>query len=141
MRRVDDCGGLVGVRRLVGGDLVLRTAGAAAGAADAAEEGRCEVTIIEEVLAEVHRARDKFPNWPNDPLHAAAIVAEECGELQRAVLTYMYEPWKWSTPDDVRDEAIQTAAMCIRFLTSYDKYVWNQSTQHGQANGAEGGAQ
>ena len=99
------------------------------------------MNIIEEILAEVHRARDKFPNWPNDPLHAAAIVAEECGELQRAVLTYMYEPWKWSTPDDVRDEAIQTAAMCVRFLTSYDKYVWNQSTQHGQANGAEGGAQ
>ena len=99
------------------------------------------MTLIEEVLAEVRRARDKFPQWPNDPLHAAAIVAEECGELQRAVLTHMYEPWKLSTPEDVRDEAIQTAAMCLRFLTSFDKYVWDQSKQHNQANGAEGGAQ
>ena len=36
------------------------------------------IALIEEELI---RARDKFPKWPVDPIHAAAIVSEEAGEL------------------------------------------------------------
>jgi len=86
---------------------------------------------IDEVQAEVARARGKFPDWPTDPVHAAAIVAEECGELQQAVLQVVYEPHK-STSVNVRIEAIQTAAMCLRFLASLDRYEWWRAAQHTQ---------
>lgn len=38
------------------------------------------------VMDEVRRATQKFPTWPNDPLHAVAILGEEFGELTKAVL-------------------------------------------------------
>lgn len=85
---------------------------------------------IADVVAELHRAVAKFPEWPIDPLHAAAIVGEEAGEFTRAVLQCMYEPDK-AEPDDVRTEACQTAAMCIRFLLAMDDghYTWIRARQ------------
>jgi hypothetical protein len=70
---------------------------------------------IRDVRGELRRAERKFPGFPIDPLHALAIVQEEVGETQKAVLQACYEPHK-STPDEVRDEAIQMAAMALRFL-------------------------
>lgn len=99
-----------------------------------------ESAIVADFLSEVNRARSMFPRWPTDPIHAAALVAEECGELQQAVLEAVYEPAKLSWPN-VRVEAIHTAAMCIRFLSSLDKYVWLPSRQHkqdGAANAEKG---
>ena len=72
-----------------------------------------------EVDAELLRALGKFPLWPTDPLHAAQIINEEVGELNSAILQCVYEPDK-STPEDVRAEAIQVAAMSIRFLMSLE---------------------
>ena len=72
-----------------------------------------EAEIIESVLSELHRAESVHPNWPNDPIHAAAIVAEVSGELIRATLNQSYEN---GDPDEVKLEAIQTAAMAIRLL-------------------------
>ena len=83
------------------------------------------------VLAEVQRAMRKFPRWPTDPIHAAAVIAEECGELQKAVLEAVYEPHKGSRPN-IRAEAVQTAAMCLRFLASLDVYEWHRADQHQQ---------
>jgi NTP pyrophosphatase (non-canonical NTP hydrolase) len=54
-----------------------------------------------------------FPIWPTDPLHAVAILNEEVGELNQAILQTIYEPEK-SDKYDVRDEAIQAGAMVIR---------------------------
>lgn len=90
--------------------------------------------IYADIRAEVARARGKFPKWPNDPVHAAAIIAEECGELQQAILENLYEPHKGGTGAQVRAEAIQTAAMCVRFLASMDAraYRWVESEQHKQ---------
>lgn len=89
-------------------------------------------TEIDAILDELRRAVAKFPTWPTDPLHALAVLGEEFGETTKAVLQAVYEPHK-STPADVRAEAIQTAAMAIRFLISLDAYRWAPGPQHHQA--------
>lgn len=86
-----------------------------------------------ETLREIERAVAKFPTWPTDPLHALAVLGEEFGELTKAVLQSVYEPHK-STPHDVREEAIQTAAMAIRFLVSLGRYDYAPGDQHKQVN-------
>jgi hypothetical protein len=104
---------------------------------------RAPIEPLDEVVTEINRAVKKFPRWPTDPIHAAAVVAEECGELQKAVLEAVYEPHKGSRKN-IRNEAIQTAAMCIRFLDSFDAYEWFHSIQHDQVarfNALEGGVQ
>lgn len=84
---------------------------------------------VEEVLMELEKATRKFPTWPTDPLHAVAILGEEFGELTKAVLQSTYEPYKVSY-DDVRNEALQTAAMALRFLMSLEKYEYLPCQQH-----------
>ncbi|MCC6603065.1 MAG: hypothetical protein IT327_07640 [Anaerolineae bacterium] len=96
-----------------------------------------QTEIIEEVMAELNRARAKFPTWPDDPIHAAAVVAEESGELAKAVLQACYEQEKnehyfQDQLTEVRREAIQTAAMAIRFLVSMDQYTFEAGRQHRQ---------
>lgn len=71
--------------------------------------------ILAAILAELAVAESKFPDWPTDWIHAAAIVAEEAGELTRACLQLTYEDEKVSW-HEVEKEAIQTAEMAIRFL-------------------------
>ena len=69
--------------------------------------------ILTDVLSELERAKAKFPQWPTDPIHAAAIVSEESGELIRAVVMHTYE----GGPErDCYKEAVQTACVALRFL-------------------------
>jgi hypothetical protein len=84
--------------------------------------------IIEAILKELNIAENKFPDWPTDWIHAAAIVAEEAGELTRASLQLTYEDHKISW-HDAEKEAIQTAAMAIRFLKNSAKCRPNPSFQ------------
>jgi hypothetical protein len=91
--------------------------------------------ILAPVLAELERATAKFPTWPTDPLHAVCVLGEEFGELQKAVLQHTYEPHK-SNRNDVREEAIQTAAMALRFLLSIDNYEFDRCPQHSQTDTA-----
>jgi NTP pyrophosphatase (non-canonical NTP hydrolase) len=86
---------------------------------------------MELIEAELTRAVEKFPDWPTDPLHAVAILGEEFGELTKAVLETTYEPHK-SSILDVHKEAIQTAAMALRFVASLNAYVYNRSHWHSQ---------
>lgn len=86
---------------------------------------------FEQIQIEVERAMRKFPDWPTDPLHALAVLGEEYGELTKALLQYTYEPHKTSS-EEVRIEAIQTAAMALRFVMSLEKYSFKQSYQHQQ---------
>lgn len=69
------------------------------------------------VRDEVFRAINKHPNWPCTAIYAAAIVAEESGELIKAACEYEKEGKEF---DPVIKEAIQTAATCIRLLMHKD---------------------
>ena len=71
------------------------------------------MTAIQAIEAEVRRATAKHSRWPTDPIHAAAIVGEEAGELVKASLDCVYHG---EDPADMDTEAIQTAATCLRFL-------------------------
>lgn len=82
-------------------------------------------------VGEVVRATTKFPTWPTDPLHALAVLQEEVGELTKEVVQLTYEPHK-SSLAAVRVEAIQTAAMALRFLMSLDRYTFLAGQQHSQ---------
>lgn len=83
------------------------------------------------VQEEMMKALAKFPTWPTDPLHALAVLGEEYGELNKAMLQLVYEPHKTS-PEEVKKEAIQTAAMALRLLWSIERYQYHGSHQHEQ---------
>jgi hypothetical protein len=88
--------------------------------------------VLDEAAAEVEAATRKFPTWPTDPLHALAVLGEEFGELNKAMLQLVYEPHK-SSHEDVRKEAIQTAAMALRLAMSLPAYAYEPSAQHRQS--------
>jgi len=91
--------------------------------------------VMQEVQAELARATKKFPTWPTDPLHALAVLGEEFGELTKDMLQLTYEPHKTSR-ENVRKEAIQTAAMALRLAMSLPVYDYAPAPQHSQAPGA-----
>lgn len=69
--------------------------------------------IINDILDEVDRAEKKHPNWPDNPYKGMAIIGEELGEANQALLQSDDEG---GTVDDVRKELIETAATCIRMI-------------------------
>ena len=77
---------------------------------------------ISEIVTELDRAESKFPDWPTDPIHALAIVGEEYGETLKELVQLTYEPGRsdWET---VRKEAVQLAAMTLRFYKHLDTYT------------------
>jgi len=89
--------------------------------------------VVAEIVAEVERATKKFPTWPTDPLHAVAVLGEEFGELTKAALQLCYEPHK-NSAEEVRTEAMQTAAMSLRFAMSLDRYEYRPGEQHSQSD-------
>ena len=74
----------------------------------------------------IKRAEKKFPEFPTDPIHAAAIVAEELGELMKATLQITYDDYAW---ENAYDEAVETGAMALRFLTMLPYMVKRPSPQ------------
>ena len=89
------------------------------------------VGVLSEITEELINAVVKFPEYPTDPLHALAILGEEYGELNKAVLQSTYEPHKTNL-EEVKMEAIQTAAMAIRFILSLEEFNYEKSIQHKQ---------
>lgn len=87
---------------------------------------------INEVKGEVYKATTKFPTWPTDGLHAVSVLGEEYGELVKEVLQMTYEPHK-TDKDKIRTEAVQAAAMAVRFLMSLDEYTYGAGVQHSQS--------
>lgn len=85
---------------------------------------------IDLVLKELEKAEAKSPQWPTHPLHALSVLGEEFGELVRATRMMTYEPHRVSL-EELDTEAIQTAAMALRFLFSLKqgKYVFAPATQ------------
>jgi NTP pyrophosphatase (non-canonical NTP hydrolase) len=92
------------------------------------------MSVEQLVQAELARAVAKFPTWPTDPLHALAVLGEEFGELTKAMLQHTYEPHKGVTAEDIRDEAIQTAAMALRLAMSLPCYQYRKAPQHSQGS-------
>jgi NTP pyrophosphatase (non-canonical NTP hydrolase) len=75
--------------------------------------------VIDDVFMELRKAEKKHPGWPNSLFEAYTIIAEEVGELAQAILQEKYEK---GTKNRIKEEAIQSAAMCLRFLLNlYDK--------------------
>lgn len=70
------------------------------------------------IFNELRRAEEKWPNWPAAGFEALAIVTEELGELAQAMLQYKHEG---GDPERIRQEAIQVAAMGIRFALNLPK--------------------
>lgn len=68
------------------------------------------------IKIEMDMAVRKHPDWPEDIIHAAAILAEESGELLKACLDLVYFG---GTGRNVRDEAISVATMAERFLLNF----------------------
>lgn len=67
------------------------------------------------ILAEYRRAKDLHPLWPDDIIHAVAIMCEESGEAIQAAINLQYEN---GNIEDVEKELIETAAMCLRCLVN-----------------------
>ena len=44
---------------------------------------------LAQIFSEVERAEKLHPDWPTSPIHQAAIVTEEAGELLQASLNTM----------------------------------------------------
>lgn len=85
----------------------------------AIEQGSALDIVKGHVLEALNRAEAKFPDWPDDPIHAAAIVQEESGELGRAAVQAYYEG---GTRAALVKEAEHTAAMALRFLLGINVY-------------------
>lgn len=75
--------------------------------------------VIDRIFEELRKAEEKHPGWPMDPVHAAAILAEEAGELVQAALDYTYQG---GSEKQMELEAAQCGAMAIRFLTMIGVY-------------------
>lgn len=78
------------------------------------------------VLESLIKAKTKFPEWPIDPVHAAAIVVEEAGELQQAALQYCYED---GGIEQIKKEALHTAAMAFRILQNIETLIPGKANQ------------
>jgi hypothetical protein len=93
--------------------------------------------VIEWIREELGKACHKFPEWPEDAIHAVNVISEEAGELQKVANEATYEPGKFgydpetdkydSPLSSLRKEAVQTAAMAIRFLMHLHHYKFSKS--------------
>lgn len=72
-----------------------------------------DLQALKKITEELLRARKLHPSWPEDSIHQAAIVQEEAGELIRAALQHEFDD---ATKHPMETEAIQTAAMALRFI-------------------------
>ncbi len=86
--------------------------------------------IIDLVFDELKAAEKKHPGWPQDPVHAAAVLGEEVGELIQASIDFTYKVKdRPAAYRNMRTEAAQCAAMAIRFLLGFDYYVPSKGPQ------------
>ena len=69
--------------------------------------------VIELIFLELELAERKHPGWPDDKIHAVAIMAEESGEAVKAAIDATFSNGSIA---DLKRELAQTGAMCIRAL-------------------------
>ena len=74
------------------------------------------------ILSELERAEAQHSKWPTDPIHRAAILAEEAGEAVQASIDLTYCN---GSIEDFKKELIQTGAMAIRNLINMHSHKIN----------------
>lgn len=72
------------------------------------------------ILDELDRAEKKFPSWPDDFIHASAVINEEAGELTQACLQHVYDG---KPAVRMVSEAVQVAAMALRFICYFNMEI------------------
>ena len=70
------------------------------------------------IKAELTRAEEIHPNYPQNIFMQLAIMQEEAGEVTKATLDYMSGK---HGIQELKDELIQTAAMCVRMLNNLEQ--------------------
>ena len=75
------------------------------------------------VEAELCRAKQKWPEYYDDIIHAVSVINEESGEAVQAALDMTYDN---GDIEKVKAEVIQTAAMCFRFLENIENITTYQ---------------
>ncbi len=75
-----------------------------------------EYVIIIAALTELASARQRYPEWPADIVHACCIMIEEATEVLKSANNLRWKHHE-GTAEEVRKEVIQTIAMCLRLLT------------------------
>lgn len=83
--------------------------------------GLNEIKEIQDLINdEVSRAEVQFSSWPADLIMGDQIINEEKGEATKALLDFA----QGKTPiDDVLNEYIQTAAMCVRHISALRQFI------------------
>ena len=79
---------------------------------------------LAQIFPEVERAEKLHPDWPTNPIHQAAIVTEEAGELLQASLNHNEHK---GSKKAMITEAIHTAATVIRFLKNINEESTDES--------------
>ncbi|MGI5872094.1 MAG: hypothetical protein ACOX8T_08665 [Bacillota bacterium] len=79
---------------------------------------------LAQIFSEVERAEKLHPDWPTNPIHQAAIVTEEAGELLQASLNHNEHK---GSKKAMITEAIHTAATVIRFLKNIKEESTDES--------------
>ena len=65
------------------------------------------------IVAELSKAEEKHPGWPDDQIHAVGILTEEVGEAMQAAIDHTYRN---TGTDHLKEELAQCGAMAIRAL-------------------------
>ena len=73
---------------------------------------------LAQIFSEIDRAEKLHPDWPTNPIHQAAIVSEEAGELLQASLNHNEHK---GSKKAIITEAIHTAASALRFLKNVEE--------------------
>ncbi len=73
---------------------------------------------LAQIFSEIDRAEKLHPDWPSNPIHQAAIVTEEAGELLQASLNHNEHK---GSKKAIITEAIHTAASALRFLKNVEE--------------------
>jgi len=73
---------------------------------------KAEMAIID-IINELRRAEAIHPGWPEDKIHAMALVCEEAGEALQAAVDTVYGG---DHAGELRNELIHAGAMVIRAL-------------------------
>jgi len=75
---------------------------------------------MEKILIELEKANNKFPNF-NTPHEGYAVIQEEMDELWDEVKKVKY-PLVERELEALEKECIQVAAMCIKFIDSFNNF-------------------